>query len=248
MVQPTDSLRLQARDKPSSATVMKQEWSHLLFLHWEIAAEEIQKRLPEGLYVDTFEGKAYLGVVPFYMENIRPVFCPGIPGVSWFKELNFRTYVYDTEGRPGVWFFALECNQWIAVKMARTFFHLPYHHAKMSAELSKKSLTYISQRKGDELVQKYIYPAQGHQARVSEVGTLEFFLLERYRLYSAGKKNQLFSGLVHHQPYQYAPVECETYSTRLFSLCGFDEPTTAPVSAMVANRVKVDIHPLERLR
>ena len=93
MSTPTLQQRLTAREQPQSPVVMKQDWTHLLFLHWEVAPETIQAKLPPGLTVDTYEGKPFLGVVPFFMEKIRPSFCPCVPGLSWFQELNLRTYV-----------------------------------------------------------------------------------------------------------------------------------------------------------
>ena len=133
MMTPTDAQRLAQRVQPDSPVVMKQEWSHLLFLHWEMDPAIIQEQLPPGLTVDTYDGKAYLGVVPFHMDNVRPSFCPTVPGLSWFLELNLRTYVHDENGVPGVWFFALDCDQWLAVKLARGLFHLPYQHASMES-------------------------------------------------------------------------------------------------------------------
>jgi len=244
---PTPEQRLAARNRPASSVVMKQRWSHLMFLHWEIEPELVQQILPDGLMVDTFDGKAYLGVVPFFMERIRPVYCPPVPGISWFQELNFRTYVYDTEGRPGVWFLSLDCNQWLAVKMARRFFHLPYQHAVMSASRDDGALIYKSQRKGDDEEQEFRYPDHLDQSREAESGSLEFFLLERYRLYSADRVGRLYEGMVQHLPYRYQEVSVDDFSTRLFSLSGFQEPKVAPISSLIAENVDVDIHPLHAL-
>ncbi len=116
---------------------MFQQWRDLLFLHWEYSAAAIQATLPEGLFVDTFGGKAYLGVVPFFMRNIRPRFLPAVPGISDFMEMNLRTYLHDRAGVPGVWFYSLDANQWLAVKIARRFFHLPYEHARAKACVSE---------------------------------------------------------------------------------------------------------------
>ena len=243
---PTDQQRIDARQKPKSSVVMRQDWSHLLFLHWEVSPEEIQARLPEGLFVDTYEGKAYLGVVPFFMEKVRPSYLPCVPGLSWFQELNLRTYVHDKHGRPGVWFFTLDCDQWLAVKIARMLFHLPYNHAKMSSTVKANYLIYKSQRKGDSTEQVFKYPETLTNKQEAEVGTLEFFLLERYRLFSQRKNGSIYEGLVHHQPYQYEYIEKSPQPTELFSLCGFNEPDDAPVSAMIAATVTVKIHPLKK--
>ena len=76
MNHPTDEQRLTERQQPSSAVVMKQDWSHLLFLHWEIDPAVIQATLPPGLNVDTYDGKANLGIVPFFMEKNSPFLLP----------------------------------------------------------------------------------------------------------------------------------------------------------------------------
>lgn len=81
---------------------MYQEWRDLLSLHWEYSVAAVQATLPDGLFVDAFGGKTYLGLVPFFMRNIRPRFLPAVPGISNFMELNLRTYVYDRSGVPGV--------------------------------------------------------------------------------------------------------------------------------------------------
>lgn len=243
---PSDQQRLSARDQPNSAVVMRQEWTHLLFLHWEVDAEMIQARLPKGLFVDTFEGKAYLGLVPFFMEKIRPSYCPPVPGLSWFQELNLRTYVYDKHGRPGVWFFTLDCNQRLAVKIARSLFHLPYNYAKMSSEINSDQLVYKARRQKDNQEQVFKYPRNLTTQQEAKAGSLEFFLLERYRLFSQRKNGAIYEGLVHHQPYQYQHIDKAPQPTRLFSLCDFTEPEEPPVSSIIASPVFVKIHPLKK--
>ena len=246
MKTPTEQQRLSQREQPSSPVVMRQDWSHLLFLHWEMDPAIIQEHLPPGLTVDTYDNKAYLGIVPFHMDNVRPSFCPTVPGLSWFLELNLRTYVHDENGVPGVWFFALDCNQWLAVKLARGLFHLPYQHASMESYQHEGTLNYISRRKGCEQSQIFKYPAELSHSKTAEVGSLEFFLLERYRLFSVGANGSIYSGLVHHSPYQFHEIDITDYSTRLFSLCGFDEPSTPPVSSLIAETAHVQIHPLNK--
>ena len=111
---------------------MYQRWDRLLFLHWEYSPDAIQETLPPGLSVDTFEGRAFLGVVPFFMRNIRPRVLPAVPYLSNFLECNVRTYVHDENGVPGVWFFSLDTNRWLAYKIARIAFRLPYYWAAMN--------------------------------------------------------------------------------------------------------------------
>ncbi|MFN8706453.1 MAG: YqjF family protein, partial [Planctomyces sp.] len=119
-----------------NVTAGYQEWRRLLFLHWRVPVEDVQRLLPRGLEVDEFDGSAWLGVVPFSMERIRPWWSPAVPGISWFLETNVRTYVVDRQGVRGVWFFSLDADQWLAVKIARRFWYLPYRHAVLSLQQS----------------------------------------------------------------------------------------------------------------
>ena len=61
---------------------MRQTWAGLLFAHWPVDPALIAERLPPGLHVDTFDGQAWLGVVPFFMERVRPVGLPPLPWLS----------------------------------------------------------------------------------------------------------------------------------------------------------------------
>ena len=115
---PTEAQRSDFRVRPDGPFVGRQRWNQLLFAHWEIDSATVQASLPGGLYVDTFAGAAYLGIVPFAMERVRPAWLPALPWVAWFLELNVRTYVHDAMGRPGVWFYSLDCNRALAVAIA----------------------------------------------------------------------------------------------------------------------------------
>ena len=129
---PTMAQREAMRRRPKRGPVMYQRWYDLLFLHWAWDAAEIQATLPAGLTVDTFDGQAWLGVVPFAMSGVRPRGLPAVGGLSAFLELNLRTYVHAADGTPGVWFYSLDCEQRLAVMIARTLFGLPYRHARMA--------------------------------------------------------------------------------------------------------------------
>ncbi|MBC8149439.1 MAG: DUF2071 domain-containing protein [Verrucomicrobiaceae bacterium] len=146
---------------------MFQRWSELLFLHWEIDPDLVKERLPDHLSVDIHEGKTYLGLVPFFMQKVRPRFLPCAPWLSNFLELNVRVYVHDQHGRPGVWFFSLDCNQPIAVELARRLFHLPYQHASMSAEPADGFRNYSCLRKGQEPPASYLYRGDGEVQHAS---------------------------------------------------------------------------------
>ncbi|MBC7979641.1 MAG: DUF2071 domain-containing protein [Armatimonadetes bacterium] len=244
---PTTARRVAQQNRPHGMPIMKQRWAGLGFFHWPVDPDLIASRLPHGLNVDTFEGAAWLGIVPFFMERVRPVYLPPVPILSWFHELNLRTYVYDEKGNPGVWFFSLDCNQPIAVELARSAFHLPYQHAAMTSKISNDVIHYRNLRKASSYPEAVFTYRKPISPKPAITGSLDWFLIERYTLFSADKAGQLFSGRVHHHPYQIEPMSCSACSTIPFALNGFDEPETTPVSMLCANPVEVSVFPLKRL-
>src|SRR5215211_9285994 len=170
---------------PDGSWVLRMRWRDLLFMHWRVPEEVLRPLIPQALRLDSFDGSAWLGVVPFRMESVRPRFLPAVPWLSSFPELNLRTYVTH-ENKPGLWFFSLDAHNPIAVRLARATFHLPYFDAKMSSETSGGTVRYRSVRThGGAPPARYAasYRPLG-ETFDSRPGTLESFLTERYCLYS----------------------------------------------------------------
>jgi len=226
---------------------MRQRWEGLLFLHWAWDEGDLQRRLPEGLTVQKFGGKAYLGLVPFFMSGVRPRLAPAIPGISNFMELNLRTYVTDRNGQPGVWFYSLDCNQPLAVWTARTFFHLAYRNASMTAKGSlEEGWSYRCQRKGNTEMTQLDYRL-GSGGLEALPGSLDFFLIERYLLFSfSALSGALWQGRVWHRPYVLSPVEHRGDPGPAFRAEGFVPPGCPPDHAVGSRGVDVWVHPLRR--
>lgn len=227
---------------------MRQKWRDLLFLHWAWDADAVQATLPAGLKVDRFEGQAYLGIVPFFMVDVHPRFLRPVRRLSNFMELNLRTYVRDSEGRPGVWFYSLDCSQKLAVWVARTFFKLPYFYARMRArkDPSSNEVIYRCWRRGSAIDGNFAYRPAGHAA-VAEADSLEEFLIERYRLYSY-RAGRLYSGEVWHRPYEISPVKVREMSQTPLALAGFSEASPRPDHAVYSPGVDVEVFALRRIR
>ncbi len=225
---------------------MHQRWRRLLFLHWEVDAEAVRASLPHGLEVDLFDGKAYVGIVPFFMRDVRPRFCPPVYWLSDFLELNVRTYVRDREGRPGVWFYSLDCTQPVAVWAARTFFKLPYFRARMRAQVGPESafVYYDCKRRGEKATSHYEYRASGEAVRAT-AGSLDEFLVERYRLF-AYRGRRLYSGRVWHHPYEIARADVLQWSALPLEQAGFDSGMMPPDHAVVSAGVDVEVFPLRK--
>jgi uncharacterized protein len=130
---------------PPALWIMAQSWHDLLFAHWPVDAEMLRPHIPQQLEIDTFEGRAWLGIVPFSMTGVRLRGTPALPGLSAFAELNVRTYV-TAQDKPGVWFFSLDAANSLAVFAARLIFHLPYFRARMKCREADGWIEYQSER------------------------------------------------------------------------------------------------------
>ncbi len=241
----TTEALLAARARPPGRIAMRHSWRDLLFLHWSFDPDVIQRTLPEGLTVDTFDGRAWVGVVPFFMRNVRPWWFTSVPGLSNFQELNLRTYAVDRNGTPGVWFYSLDANCWPAVQIARRWFNLPYRWSNMKYQSSDKRLTYSSHLRGRPVETKCSY----HYDRIDSVqpaapGTLEFFLIERYVLFSLRRSGVIATGRVWHQPYSIAPAVVDTWDAKLFSLGDLPVPEGEFANAYYSPGVDVEVFAL----
>jgi uncharacterized protein YqjF (DUF2071 family) len=250
---PTLADRLALRQRPSGSPLMHQEWGDLLFMHWPVPAELIQAQLPTRLQVDTYDGHAWIGVVPFRMWNVRSRITPPVPGVREFLELNVRTYVY-LDGVPGVWFFSLDATNPLAVWAARTFFHLPYFRAHLNLERPAPSqLHYTGHRVHNGAPHAHFSATWelGDALPPAEPDSLTFFLTERYCLYAAcgagvGQGDKLYRGHIHHQPWPLHHAELLAYDSSLVEGHGLPTPTGAPV-LHAGGPLNVDLWALHRV-
>ena len=190
---------------PAGRWTWRQSWRDLLFAHWPVPVEAVQALLPAGLVVDTFEGQAWLGIVPFRMAGVMHRPLPDLPYVSAFPELNVRVYVTDGS-KPGVWFLSLDATNRLAVMAARALFHLPYYRARMEVIPDGEGIIYRSHRLDKTGGQTVPAAFEGSYRPVSAVyaavpGTLEHFLTERYCLYAQAGDGALWRTEVHHWPW-----------------------------------------------
>lgn len=240
--------RIAPTRRPDARPVMYQRWRTLLFLHWELPPEVVAPLLPPGLTLDTFEGRAYVGLVPFTMEGVRPRGLPAVRALSDFHETNVRTYVHHEGRDPGVWFFSLEAANALAVRLARAWFKLPYHHARMTLTREPDGwISYRSERGWPPPVPATCaVRCRPHGAlATSTPGTLQHFLVERYFLYTHAR-GQLLRGQVHHPAYSVQPAEVTGLDESLLSASGLARPDVAPM-ALFSPGVDVEVFGLTRV-
>jgi uncharacterized protein YqjF (DUF2071 family) len=223
---------------------MYQSWGKLLFMHWQMPAEALRRLIPGRLSIDTFDGKAWVGLTPFTIWGARPIFVPPLPWLSDFHELNVRTYVH-LDGVPGVWFFSLDANSKAAVIGARTFFHLPYYNAHISLNPRDNTVAYSSTR-GDKTPANFEGTwTVGADFQQPTPDTLDFFLVERYCLYTSdGEK--LYRCRIFHKPWPLQQASLLTYRSSMLEANGLPSPAGRPLLHS-GGPVNVEIWPLEEV-
>ncbi len=215
---------------PQTRWTMTQRWNDLLFAHWPVPAARLADLIPPGLVLDTFDGSAWVGVVPFWMDQIKMRGLPPIPGANRFPELNLRTYVREENtNMGGVYFFSLDAANPLAVAVARLFFKLPYYWSKMRIDhCDNREFRYSSERRFQKNQARFRarYRSLG---QASDKQGLEYFLTDRYALYTADPSGALFKGNIHHLPWPLERAEAEFEINELPAAHGIVLPDTPPL-------------------
>jgi uncharacterized protein YqjF (DUF2071 family) len=207
---------------PSEPWLMTQIWYDLLFAHWPVPLETLRSLIPPGLPLDTFEGQAWLSITPFHL-SIQP---RALPLRQHFPELNCRTYV-TLAGKPGIFFFSLDAGSRTAVWGARTFYRLPYYHAKMRVKKQGSCFVYDSRRGAAQFQASYQPEGAVHR---SSPGTLEHWLSERYCLYTT-HQNKPYRAEIHHLPWPLQPASAAIRHNTIAEAAGIELPSVPPVLA-----------------
>lgn len=240
-----------------------QQWSNLTFIHWRVPVSALRPLIPQTLQIETKDGDAWLGIVAFEMGGVRPWWSPALPYISYFPETNLRTYVRLDGYDPGVWFFSLDASRLLAVLAARWGWGLNYYWSRMSvsrrAEQANRErlasdsenparwsgLHYRSCRRvsgpADSDMEVNIGSGQPHAA---DVGSLEYFLCERYVLFSQSSRGVLMTARVHHQPYPLLPATLTGISQTLTTKINCPLQRT-PDHVVFSPGVTVQVSPLQ---
>ena len=210
-------------------------------MHWPVPIEVLRPLVPASLELDVYDGVAYVGVVPFAMQGVRPRWWPASCAFN-FLETNVRTYVYRGD-QPGVYFLSLEAASGLAAWAARQFWGLPYYHAKMSVERTGDEVCYQTVRHGSRVSLKVRYRI-GEPLETSQPDTLEFFFLERYLLF-VERNGTTYAGQVHHTPYPAQRAEVLEVNDGLLPAAGLDCCDGTPAFAHYSSGVNVQVFELQ---
>jgi uncharacterized protein len=209
--------------------VMRMRWLDLLFAHWPLDPDALRPLIPAGLELDTFDGRAYLGIVPFRMEDVGMRGLPAPPVAGAFPELNVRTYVRHRD-RSGVWFLSLDAGNRAAVEGARSAFHLPYFEARMSVGRVREVIDYRSvriDRRGPPARFEARYRATG-PVEFAKPGSLEAWLTDRRRLFAVDEAGQILRTEIRHRPWPLQPAAARIEIERMSPAHGLTLPDEPP--------------------
>lgn len=231
---------------------MRQSWHDLLFAHWPIPPDVMAAALPPQIELETYDGMAWIGIVPFRMSGIAPRRVTTAPWISAFPELNVRTYVRSRDPatpKPGVAFFSLDATNPVAVSIARHVYRLPYFRAAMKLRERQGVIDYTSTRTHQGAPPAAFRGRYGPTDGIyhARPGTLEHWLTERYCLYTVDRRGRVYRAEIHHQPWPLQPADAEIIDNSMALAAGIDLPDIEPLLHF-ARRIDVLIWPLTRIR
>jgi uncharacterized protein YqjF (DUF2071 family) len=169
-----------------------------------VPLEDVRPRVPEELEIEEHDGSAWVSVQFFRVRALRARGALPVPGISNFLQLNVRTYVRGPDGLPGVWFFSIDASSRLAAIGVRRIYHVPAFHARMTLEPVGEWQEAECVRVGEPgRVFSARYRATGETLH-AKLGSLEFFLTERYRIFAADSAAEM-----HHDRWMLSPAEAE---------------------------------------
>lgn len=214
---------------PVVRPVMMHRWDRLTFLHWRYDPAVVQRLLPPGLIVQTFDGSAWVALVPFVMQ-VRVPRCPPVPWLSNFPETNVRTYVTGPDGRSGVWFFSLDAARLPAVAVARTAYRLPYFWSEMSVEGDSGHMSYRTRRRWPDPrpATSHVEVRVGSRFAPRELGELDHWLTARWALWSRFPRS-VARAQADHPPWELHHAEVRHLDDTLVVAAGLPAPSGEPL-------------------
>lgn len=215
---------------PSRPWIMRQVWQNFIFVHWPVSMESIRALVPSCLEIDTFDRQAWIGIYTFRTQGL---YLRGFPSLSLFSPfygINLRTYV-TYKGKPGVYFIHLNSTHWTALRIARAWYRLNYFHAKIRFSNDGEYLVY------DGIIQSHKGTSSTYHIRFSPESMvyypqrekLDYFLTERYCLYSVDSKDHLYCAEIHHSPWPLQKANAEILNNSLTKFYNLQLTNQKPV-------------------
>jgi uncharacterized protein YqjF (DUF2071 family) len=225
---------------PDANWLLSQSWDDLLLAHFAMDPPTLRRLVPDALTLDLYDGVAWLTISPFCTSHMRPSGIPPLPGISYFPQLNLRTYV-TMQGKPGVFYFSVDAANLSAVWFARVFYRMQYWHAGIqisggtirARRPRERTIHFRSSRlhgpatvHGPATLDVMYSPED--EAERARPGSLDEFLTERYCVYSWNRR-KYYRTEVHHQPWPLQRTSIEIRANSIAEPFGFTLPVKPDV-------------------
>jgi uncharacterized protein len=245
-------LRTSQRPKPlpTGRWMLSQRWNDILFAHWRVPAATVSPFLPEGLQPDSFQGSAWIGLVPLWMDRLNFRGVPSLPGAQSFPEVHLRTYVHDQHtNTPGIYNLSVDIGSLLATAAVRLIFRQPCNWAEMRLnQRTEREFSFYSRRRF--VAQSAIFSARyrglGPTRRLAEIrsGSLEYFFTERYCLFTRNHAGLALRSNIHAVASPLEDAEAEIERNDLPAALGIQVADQEPV-LHYSRRLAVYVWPAE---
>lgn len=196
-------------------------WKRTVFIHFEVDPDVLQAEVPFEL--DLRDGRAYVSLVAFHMEKMRPRFggklgalC--VAPVATHEFLNIRTYVREGN-ESGIYFLAEYLPNRISLLLGPALYGLPYRHGKLTYEHFPEQTGIHGHVTDGVKTLSYEGPKCELNHSQCEAGTLDEFLLERYTAFTYRNGTKRFFR-IWHPPWPKQDVAIDLRETTLLSTSG----------------------------
>lgn len=225
-------------------------WRDGLFLHWPVDPDVLRPHVPDPLTLDTWDGQAWVSVVPFVLTKAGLRYTPRALRYT-APELNVRTYVtYD--GDPGLYFFSVDVASPAIATIAGRFTRLPVRRARMhvsriegAAAHEGNQVSFASTRESaDEPAAHFAVTYEPDEPLTfAEPGTRAAWLTERRRFYAPSERDRrraslqsesrgidILVGEFAHAPWPLQSASVTLHENTLFAANRLPAPETEPIA------------------
>jgi len=209
---PADALSAAARERLLSVRgepLFVADWLRAVFIHYEVPAAELRSCVPFQL--DLFGGKAFISLVAFTMQGMRPHLGGRLAAwllkpISTNDYLNVRTFVRH-RNEAGIYFLTEWMNNRWSVRLGPFAFGLPYRFGDLNYQYRHETGTVcgdVRETPGGPCL-SYRADLSGSAFAPCAAGSLDEFLLERYTAFTAHNTKRRFFR-IWHRPWQQTKI------------------------------------------
>ena len=189
---------------------MVADFQYLVFLNYQVDRDLLTSRIPHGVQLQLFNGKAYISVVAFLFKNLQVAGIPA-PFHQEFEQVNLRFYVKQgtaASEKRGVVFIREIVPKTLLATAARVLFNekylsLPMRHDFQIEKNQTNSVEYGWQTERQECSLRAVFD---NQWSYPEANSAEHFFMARPYSFTRRKDGATNEMILEHPLWRTAPV------------------------------------------